>query len=497
MNSKITLFFNNIPDAKTGITIIDTAYPNSEIRATFVDVVRSIYEVYRGNVLANSVFYFSTFLKERYPNIEYEYIAEVRTFTVTITSSNPLSQFVVVSNTTNGKVTTAIENNAGIGSSDMLNIADRTAIDSLEKITLANSPVFLRYSTLGINAITVYLWMWSGELKKELDLPNITLTKRRVSDSDNYISLNISDYLVSYLENPENALNTNQPNFVYNEATPPVTTGNGIFWQVTADITVNGETTREVGTTKYATLGYKFNNEQTKVTNQEVNNVNRWYNKQVPFYIKQSFNFNLSADNATSSNIIQTDIVNPLISLNRCSRETCLVVYLNKLGLWDIFTPHGKILIETDINSEDYNKLFRDPSQIDNSYTHSKNRGNLDVLQKYTINTGLLKEDMVYQVEEILYSPKVYLILFDGSVQEQETTGITIDNTFVTIDDINITIDSATVTAEMLGMLKGFKQVPVIPKDSNFIKKTRLNDKNEINYTLKFDETNNKILDII
>jgi hypothetical protein len=116
--------------------------------------------------------------------------------------------------------------------------------------------------------------------------------------------------------------------------------------------------------------------------------------------------------------------------------------------------------------------------------------------QEYVINTGSLTESMVNQVEQIIYSPKVYLILFSGDVQAVTTVGITIDSTFVTIDDTNITIDSATITEEMLGMLKSFKQIPVVPLDKTFVRKTRLNDKNEINYNLKFGETTNKILDI-
>jgi hypothetical protein len=102
---------------------------------------------------------------------------------------------------------------------------------------------------------------------------------------------------------------------------------------------------------------------------------------------------------------------------------------------------------------------------------------------------------MINQVEQIIYSPKIYLILFNGDIQENTTVGITIDSTFVTIDDTNITIDSATVTEELIGQFKTFQQVPVISMDKTFKRKTRVNDKKDIDYNLKFEETTNKILD--
>jgi len=96
-------------------------------------------------------------------------------------------------------------------------------------------------------------------------------------------------------------------------------------------------------------------------------------------------------------------------------------------------------------------------------------------------------------IEELFYSPKVFLIKFKGDTETTTTVGITIESTLVTIDSTEITIDSQTVTAEYLGMLKTFQQIPVIVTDSDFQRKTRVNDKINIDYNLKFEETNNKI----
>ena len=171
-------------------------------------------------------------------------------------------------------------------------------------------------------------------------------------------------------------------------------------------------------------------------------------------------------------------------------------MFLNKLGLWDSFTPHGKVVVSGKINSETSSRSYRDPAIIDNIYVHSKLRDDIDVTQSYLINTGSLTEDNIQLCEEILYSPKVYLIRFKGDVNLTSTIGTTIDSTYVTIDSLNTTIDGLTVEGEYLSKFKTHEQIPVILTDSDFLRKTRLNDKNKIDYNFKFEETNNKINDI-
>jgi len=158
--------------------------------------------------------------------------------------------------------------------------------------------------------------------------------------------------------------------------------------------------------------------------------------------------------------------------------------------------PNGKITVSSKIESETSNRTYRDPSNVDNTYQHSKLRDNLNVTQSYIINTGLITEDMDNLVEQIIYSPKVYLIKFKGDVNPETTVGITVDNTYITVDDTTITVDSTTVTGEYLGKYKTHQQIPVVVTDSDFLRKTRNNDRNSIDYNIKFEETNNKMLNI-
>ncbi len=116
--------------------------------------------------------------------------------------------------------------------------------------------------------------------------------------------------------------------------------------------------------------------------------------------------------------------------------------------------------------------------------------------QSYSINTGALSEDMNSTIEQIIYSPKIYLIKFKGDRQTTNTIGITIDNTYITVDDTTITIDSATVTQNGNGFFKTHQQIPVTVTDTDFGRKTRMNDKNAIDYTINFEETTSKILNV-
>jgi len=280
--------------------------------------------------------------------------------------------------------------------------------------------------------------------------------------------------------------------------TNPAITGQGVFWQIVADVTSGEETIRKNYTTAFATLGYNWNYEQNAVYSYGIapNPANRWYNPLIHNYISQSFNLTRTVSEATTANMINVQQITPPNNWKRCSRDPYLVVFLNKLGLWEMFTPNGKATISTKLDSDTSNRVFRDPLMVDNSFTHSKLRDNLLVTQQYTINTGSLTEEMVSIVEQLIYSPKVYLIKFAGDIENNPTTGITVDSTYVTADDTNITVDNQGIANELLGFYKTHYQIPVVVTDSDFTKKTRVNDRNAIDYNIKFEETNNKINNI-
>jgi len=369
-----------------------------------------------------------------------------------------------------------------------------TPIDGESKIKFVNSPLFLREPATALTKkIDVDLWIWSGNQNTPPINPNIQLTKEKVSASDLYISLEISDLIRPFI----------RPKFAYNRASPPAITSQGVFLVAKIKSTNLDESYSERFTsTFFCTLGYRWNYEQNLISDNGVQNygasgflvpVNKWYNPKIHNYFFQDFDFTKTVSEATTSNVVRYNELTPPSNWLRCTQDPCMIVFVNKLGLWETFTPHGKYTATSKIERTNTKVSHRDPSQIDNTFTHSEVLNSIDVVQSYTINSGSLSEDMTSIIEELIYSPLVYLIKFKGDLELVTTVGITIDSTVVTIDNTDITIDSQTITDEAIGFFKTHQQIPVIVTDEDFTRKTRLNDKINIDYNIKLSETNNKI----
>lgn len=369
-----------------------------------------------------------------------------------------------------------------------------TPIDGENKIRFVNSPLFLRETATALTRkIDVDLWVWTGNQNTPPVNPNIQLTKDKVSASDLYISLEISDLIRPFIK----------PKFAYNRATQPTITSQGVFLVAKIVSTnLDGSYSERFTNTFFCTLGYRWNYEQNFIGDNGVQNygasgflvpVNKWYNPKIHNYFFQDFDFTRSVATATTSNVVRYNAVTPPTAWQRCTQDPCLIVFINKLGLWETFTPHGKYTATTKIDRTNTKISHRDPSQIDNTYTHSEVLNAIDVIQSYVINSGSLTEDMTSIIEELIYSPLIYLIKFKGDLELVTTIGITIDSTVVTIDSTDITIDSQTITDEAIGFFKTHQQIPVIVTDEDFTRKTRLNDKIAIDYNIKLSETNNKI----
>ena len=385
----------------------------------------------------------------------------------------------------------------------------RTAISSPEQITFCNSPIHIKVVDPNIKKIGLKLWIWNGSLNKTLGAQNYSWLKDKVSDSDDYIELEISEYIRSFLINPKNATNTSQPTFAYNTLADAAMTGQAVFWQVQIIAYIGSEEpTTFDGYTNIATLGWKWNKEKTLFNVKSIvagggigfDFVREKYtDPRINYLFNQSFDLTQTLEACTTENVITR--VEPTIPtlLNRYSREPVLIVYLNKIGLWDFFVSHGKVTPTTKIKRDTNNISYRQSSAIDNQYQHSKSSKVSEVIRGYTINTGSLKENMVEQVEEIIYSPKVYLIKFKGDVylDSDIEVGITIDNTYITIDDLNTTIDSMDVGADVVAYFNTYEQIPVIVTDTDFLIKNRVNNKKDIDFNIKFEETNSKIDNIV
>lgn len=380
----------------------------------------------------------------------------------------------------------------------------RTVISSDNQITFANSPVHIEIQNTAaddtIRSTTVKLWIWNGAQNKPLGNPNHTFIKDVISLNDKYISFELSDMIKAFLQDPNMTNNSNQPGFGYNANALPAVSGLGVFWQIQASV-VSTEVTELIDyPTNFATLGYRWNYQQDGLGNNDnsrygslgfVKPVIKWFNPNVPKYFTMDFLLNQAVNICDSTSMVQMTV--EAKTKTRCTRDSSLIVYLDHRGLWDVFTPHGKVISGGKIDSSFSGRVFRRPNKVNNSIAHSKLRNSITVEQTHTINTGRIDESEVQRIEELLYSPKIYLIKFLGDIVYQITDGLTIDNTFITIDSTEITIDNTPITVTEVPYFSTFQQIPVTIEDSNFVRKTLMNDKTDLDYTIKLTETTNKI----
>lgn len=373
-----------------------------------------------------------------------------------------------------------------------LPIEDRTPITSASQVTFANSPIYVRTVLLAQN-YTLYLWVWTGDLNKTLGNANSILKKSKVSASDVYVQFKIQDLILPYLN----------PNFAFNEVDMPAVSGQVVFWQAKVVTDLELGLGFDTGT-NIATTGYRWSYEQNFILgnngilpNRNIpynDTVNKWYNSKVHHYFTQSFDFTILQADANTTNVLKTEQLTIPTGWSRCSLDPCLIVFINKLGLWETFTPNGKLFTQDKVDFDNQNRSFRDESRVDNTYAHYKDKRNVESFQTFVVNTGGLDETMNETVKQITFSPKVYFIRFKGDLVSPEVVGVTIDNTYITIDETIQTIDGIPIGIEDIGFYKTFQQIPVLVTNQDFTEKKRLNDKTKIDYVLNMEQTNSSIL---
>ena len=366
-----------------------------------------------------------------------------------------------------------------------------TTITSLSRRDFVgnDSPKHISFTSSGtFSSVEVKLWVWDGDLTKPYTsnaLPTITLTKSKVSSVDNYILLEISDYIKPYIK----------PTLEFDYVN--INAGSeGVFYQYQATLFNNGVTASIYNyNTRFATLGYNWNYEGESSFSYN-NGTFGLTSSNVPKYYSKFINYtscDINISGATTSNLMvnRTKVIKEDKYLT-CAKEPYLILFLNKQGLWDWFTPTGKIVITDSIDREKYNKTVRNPLSVNRGTYHQTEQMGLTTKQSYVINSGALTPEMGEWIEQIIYSPKVYLVQFkEGSIIETVPieTVITDDSTIITVDSTLITVDGDIA----YGLYDIARQIPVIVTDTDFTRKNRYDNKGKINYNIKFEEGSNKI----
>ena len=374
-----------------------------------------------------------------------------------------------------------------------------TTITTEDQIYLAGSPINLRIRNLAnsstIQSVQCELYVWSGNLNTPPALASYTLVADKVSANDNYINFQIAEILASHI---------NATKFAWASGdNAPSIAGEGVFFQYKYQVTSATVEAPIESVTNFATMGYRLDYEQVGEVALSTNkqpylgllpiNYSRYYTDRVK-YFKREFDFTKTLGECTSENIIKSTVIAPASSQLKCQLgDKYLVPYINRLGLWDYYTSYGKAVKSVKLGSSTNPRLYRNPNSINNSVNHSKSRQIESSDQQYILNSGDLQESMTDQIEEVIYSPLVYLIEFTGELFTVASEGLTVDSTLVTVDSTLYTVDNDTITSGDVGYFSNYKQIPVVCSTESFMKRTRLNDKGKINYDLQFDVTMGRI----
>jgi len=371
-----------------------------------------------------------------------------------------------------------------------------TNIDSKAKIFLAQSPIHFNFQNEATDAaiqnVTVEVFIWRGNQIDVPTAPSLVFNNiPKISPDDNYIAIEINNGVRAFITSSN--LNKNNPQWAYNTTGVPTTAGEGVYFHIVYK--VDAESEKQLGTF-FATTGYRYNFEQKGggYTTFEDGEVIREYALGIN-YDRCTINLTTTVATGSTQKMVNQVSINPSTRRSQTGVKS-LIAYINRLGLWDTFTPFGKFVESIETKRDEYSNSLRDPLNVNAQIQHLKQVGAPKGNRKFSVNTGLLDERNNYQIREIIQSPKVYLVIFSEDTFTFPQIGITIDSTVATIDDTGITIDSDTVTTDNLGFYSKFVQIPVKNGTTNFLKKTQLNDKSSISYTLEFEEVNNFINDI-
>ncbi len=374
-----------------------------------------------------------------------------------------------------------------------------TNISSRASIFFAQSPIHFNLQNelkdSSIQSVTVEVYIWRGFQTADLpSSPNIIFNNiKKISPSDNYISIEISEEIKAYITSSN--LNRNNPQWAYNATDKSTTSGEGVYFHIVYK--VDSESVKQLGT-YFSTTGYRYDFEAKGKPYEDFISPEtfRRFAKAINY---DRFDFNLNTTKETSFSGVG-GMINQTVP-SGLNRETqtgvkCLIAYINRVGLWDTFTPFGKFSESIDTKRDNYNINFRNPLNVNSQLQHQQQNGSPKGVRKFTINTSLIDEKNNYQVLEMLQSPKLYLVVFENDVFLTESVGLTVDSTLVTVDNTDITVDSDNVTTQNLGFYSKFVQIPIKNNTTNYNKRTRLNDKSSISYTLEFESTSNFINDL-
>lgn len=331
----------------------------------------------------------------------------------------------------------------------------------------------------------IYIWVWKGAQNAPPTTPSYILAADRLIEADDYINYNIDGIVKSFID---------KISFQYNGLySIPIASEQAVFVHVSANVSYDSGVNWEyqLGVTKVATLGYN-KTIGAKIVNDRRND--KLFSRNIPNYFVQAFNF-LSIATQTTANVITTTVIAP--TSTTIEREQTLIIFMNSLGLWEVFTCFGKVVETEPIEKESVSSSFRKPQSLNISTNFGTRNISTKSIGSYLVATGLVPSASTEIVAEINYSPFVYLVRFAGDFGSTAgSAGITIDNSIIKVDSDLFSIDNEPVPAGTSDFYKTFVQIPVEIKGSTFARKSDINDRAEKDYIFELKETFSRIKNI-
>lgn len=371
-----------------------------------------------------------------------------------------------------------------------------TPVTSLDQIDFLESPKHIRVTSMStFNEAILRIWVWNGSLTYPTDnvpmpYPTRVLKESKVSVSDTYIQFEISDYINSLIV----------PELNWTKEDGMTTLNEGVFYKYEYDLLQDGVpivgASNLTDGTHFATRGWNWNYEGENTASYNYGSfgfVNTSVKNQYYQYLSYSNpRFVLGA--TSSEGMVHRTPYVPTKSELVYSSQPVIIAYINKIGLWDTFSATGMVNFQSTITRDSYDRATRNPKGITRQNYHSTINYNLKYKDSYVINTGIIPEEMGQRVEEIISSPKVYLIVFEKPLKISGGAYITIDTTAYTADTTLFTADNSGENMTVNGTR--FQQVPVVVTQSDFGRKTKAIDRAKIDYNITFDSANNKVNNI-
>lgn len=341
---------------------------------------------------------------------------------------------------------------------------------------LSRSPYYITYNAPAsdFDYCTIEMYLWTGDNTLPT-LPNYVLTSYKAKTTDDFLWVEVSDYIRSFLDPrldttwySNYALTVDSTNYSVDDSDLSVDTS---YLTITG-----GNTYKEVcwvrfilrsykisfgvgllvdtiqSPIKVGTLGYGFHTEGNNPkppTNVLVNP----YDKYSTYH---SANY-LTTIRATASNtnyVIERQPMDTDIQICNWGNKEYQIIYLNKYGVWDsmLFNRVSKRSIEIKSDTIDFYQSRPDMYSI---FTPTTRTSNIDVNEEWILNTDILNDRQNYYMQELILSDRWYLL------NQQENL-----------------------------------LIPVVLDEKKFDEKLGFNEKAKIQWTLKFKSANSKINDI-